>query len=211
MNDVEVWQGDCRELMARIPEGGVDAIVTDPPYPEEFWPLLAEAAPEMARVLRDGGEMVCLVGNHQLPFAIEAFAKAGLRYWWTCGMQHHTKGRMLGKRVVTTWKPALWFIKGKKRSLDDMPMDLVMGNRPGKREHEWEQGLSWFLHWCDRICDPSELILDPFAGSGTTGVACLKTGRRAILMEVEPRYIPVIHRRLRDAATPLFDSLGATL
>ena len=55
---------------------------------------------------------------------------------------------------------------------------------------------------------PPGLILDPFAGSGTTGVAALKTGRRAILIEKDPRYISIIERRVRDAATPLFGALG---
>lgn len=183
--------------------------MTDPPYPEEFWPVLEGFAPEAFRVLRDGGEMVSLVGNHQLPFALGAFTGAGFRYWWTCGMQHHSKARILGKDVVTTWKPALWFVKGKKRRHDDMPMDMVMGKKPGKREHEWEQGLAWFLHWCNRICDPGALILDPFAGTGTTLVAAMKTGRRCIGIENDPRYIPVIRRRVAGARTPLLEAMEA--
>lgn len=48
-------------------------------------------------------------------------------------------------------------------------------------------------------------VLDPFAGSGTTLVACLKTGKRGIGIESDPKYCEVIRRRVRDAATPLFD------
>lgn len=56
---------------------------------------------------------------------------------------------------------------------------------------------------------PNGPVLDPFAGSGTTGVACLKSGRRCILIEKDERYIPLIRRRLADAATPLFATLDA--
>lgn len=52
-------------------------------------------------------------------------------------------------------------------------------------------------------------VLDPFAGSGTTGVAALKTGRRCILIEKDARYIPIINRRLAEAATPLLDGIEA--
>lgn len=204
MGDVTVIHGDCLGVMTGMASGSVDAIVTDPPYPEEYWHLLPGFAAESERVLRDGGELVCLTGNHQLPAMLDAFKSTDLRFWWVCGMLSTTMGRMLGKRVVTMWKPALWYVKGKKRRLHDMPRDMVPGSKPGKREHEWEQGLAWFLHWCDRICDPGETILDPFAGTGTTGVACMKTGRKCILIEKDECYIPVIHRRLDAAATPLF-------
>jgi adenine-specific DNA-methyltransferase len=208
-DDVRIIHGDCLSILPTLDAGSVAAIVTDPPYPEEFWPTLAAAAPLMADALMDGGQMICLVGQHQLPFALDTFRSTGLRYWWTCGMQHHSKGRLLGKDVVITWKPALWFIKGKKRRLHDMPMDMVMGRKPGKTEHEWEQGALWFLHWCDRICNPGELILDPFAGTGTTGVAALKTGRPCVLIERDARYIPIIERRIAEARTPLLDLMGA--
>lgn len=50
---------------------------------------------------------------------------------------------------------------------------------------------------------PGGLILDPFAGSGTTGIAALQEGHRAILIEREPAYVDIIHRRLKEHE-PLF-------
>lgn len=53
--------------------------------------------------------------------------------------------------------------------------------------------------------DPGDLVCDPYAGSGTTGVAAAKSGRRCILIEREAKYLEVIRKRLQEAATPLLE------
>jgi len=198
-NPVVVVEGDCLDVLRAMPDGCVDAVVTDPPYPQEFWPSVQGAVMELPRLMRDGAEAVLMVGQHMLPQVLKWAESAGLRYWWTCGMLQHCSTKMLGKRVAVYWKPALWFIKGKKRVRPDMPMDMLKGNRPDKQEHPWEQGVRWFEHWCGRCCQPGDTILDPFAGSGTTGVAAIAEGRKAILVEKEPKYAAICRRRVAEA------------
>lgn len=55
---------------------------------------------------------------------------------------------------------------------------------------------------------PGDIVLDPFAGSGTTAEACMKAGRRCIAIEKDERYIKTIYRRVSEARTPLFDLDG---
>jgi len=54
----------------------------------------------------------------------------------------------------------------------------------------------WLLDWCS---DEDELVLDPFMGSGTTGVACVNLGRKFIGIEVEPKYYDIARRRITEA------------
>jgi hypothetical protein len=63
--------------------------------------------------------------------------------------------------------------------------------------------LSWLIRL---ISAPGDTILDPFAGSGTTGLACLNTGRHFIGIESDPAYHAIAQRRLDAASnqTPLF-------
>ena len=63
--------------------------------------------------------------------------------------------------------------------------------------------------WVRYICPPDGLILDPFLGSGTTAVACLKEGRRCVGIEREAEYVEIARRRVAEveAATPLFRQL----
>lgn len=50
-----------------------------------------------------------------------------------------------------------------------------------------------------RYTADSETILDPFMGSGTTGVACVKLGRKFIGIEIDPKYFDIACKRIRDA------------
>lgn len=195
-----LYHGDCLEVLPTLDDRSVDAIVTDPPYQSKYNALWRPFAAQAARVLRDGGELITLFGHYQLPIVMEAFAATSLRYWWICGMRQHARRRMLGKNVNIYFKPALWFVKGKKRTLRDMPSDLVAGSKPLKQQHVWEQGTAWFMHWCDRICDPGETILDPFMGVGTTGEACVATGRNFVGIELLQEYYTIAEQRLASAA-----------
>jgi DNA modification methylase len=56
--------------------------------------------------------------------------------------------------------------------------------------------MEWLVDFCS---EQGDLILDPFMGSGTTGVACVNTGRRFIGIEKEPKYFEIALRRIREA------------
>ncbi|MCA9876835.1 MAG: site-specific DNA-methyltransferase [Thermomicrobiales bacterium] len=65
------------------------------------------------------------------------------------------------------------------------------------------------MRWLVRlVTPPAGLVVDPFAGSGTTGVACVLEGRSALLIEREAEYLPIIAGRVRHAEGPLFASAG---
>lgn len=95
-------------------------------------------------------------------------------------------------------------------------------NSGGKHDHETQKPLSLMLELVELFTDPDDVILDPFAGSGTTGVACLRLGRRFVGIERDEKYAGVATERLRaedrglslrDARagqTSIFDTLGGT-
>jgi site-specific DNA-methyltransferase (adenine-specific) len=71
------------------------------------------------------------------------------------------------------------------------------------REHPAQKPI-WLCEALVRdFTDPGELILDPFAGSGTTGVACKRLGRRFIGFERDPKYHAIAERRIRNAREQL--------
>ena len=85
---------------------------------------------------------------------------------------------------------------GGRDGVFDVPRDLV--NRDGGRNvHPTQKPLALMLELVSLFTDPGDLILDPFAGSGTTGVAALRLGRRCILIEKDPKYAAMCVERMR--------------
>jgi DNA modification methylase len=68
------------------------------------------------------------------------------------------------------------------------------------RRHPTEKPVKLF-EWCLGFLPEATTILDPFMGSGTTGVACVKLGRRFIGVEIEPKYFDIACRRIADAVS----------
>ena len=66
------------------------------------------------------------------------------------------------------------------------------------REHPTQKPIA-VMEWCLGFLPAASTILDPFMGSGTTGVACARLGRRFIGIEIEPRYFDIACRRIEDA------------
>jgi site-specific DNA-methyltransferase (adenine-specific) len=75
----------------------------------------------------------------------------------------------------------------------------------GAHEHETQKPEPLMVELVELFTDPDEVVLDPYAGSGTTGVACLRTGRRCILIEKDARYAAIARERLKA------ESQGLTL
>lgn len=179
---------------------------------------LERVATECARVTRPGGSMFF---NHKLRYRAGAMIHPidYVREW---------EGWTLKQEIVWDVAAAIAFNCGLFAPTDERIYWLVRdGAKPG-----WNPGAAAMLsvwrvdrnrhakgsikdHPCPfpleiptrcikAVTRPGETVLDPFAGSGTTPLACLKAGRRCIAIEKDARYIPIINRRLRDAATPLF-------
>ena len=70
--------------------------------------------------------------------------------------------------------------------------------RQDGREHPTQKPVG-LMEWCIGFVPDAQIILDPFMGSGTTGVACMNLGRTFIGIEREPKYFDIACRRIEDA------------
>lgn len=190
---VTLYCGDCLTVMPTLEAGSVDAVVTDPPYGvqkaewDESFPTAWIAEAERA-----APRMLTMTGSSSL---IEA-GKA-LTDYRDCIVLHARNGMTRSKIAFGNWVPVLasgdWKWKARPNYL---PFNVGISE---KIDHPSPKPLSAMLTLMTYYTETGWLILDPFTGSGTTGVACVKTGRRFIGIEIDEGYCAIAKRRIVDA------------
>ena len=190
---------DVGAYPADVAAGSVDAIVTDPPYPEPYIPLYGTLTRLAARLLRPGGHCLVMCGQSYLPRVLALLDAGPLTYRWTLGYMTPGQSTMIwGAGVHCTWKPVIWLTNGPP----DWPLvaDTVTSDANDKRYHEWGQSVSGLSALVGRFTDPGDLVLDPFVGGGSTAVAAVGTGRLFIGSDVDEACVKQTAARLVDVA-----------
>lgn len=210
-----LYLGDCREILPTLPK--VDAVITDPPYglslgkhggaldnrerhlakqgyegyedsPENFRAVVVPSI-VAALALADRGMVFsaapmawdlpapATIGGVHLPSSVGR-TPWGFTSWSLCLM--YGRAPDLNKGHKPTWM----------RSTEKAPADI---------DHPTVKPLSW-MEWAVTLGSRrGETVIDPFMGSGTTGVACMNLGRTFIGIEREPKYFDIALRRIDDA------------
>ncbi len=205
---VTLYLGDCREILPTL--GKVDAVVTDPPYgiahKAHSNTALQNGRPRTknyadARIVGDDAEFD--------PAPYLGFPDVVL---W--GANHYAqrlpRGRWLVWNKLGSHQPwdtfsdveVAWHNKrGSDRIFSLLWKGLAQGEKinGGERHHPTMKPIA-LMEWCLGFVPEAQTILDPFMGSGTTGVAAVKLGRRFIGIEIEPRYFDIACRRIEEAS-----------
>jgi len=199
IGDATLWLGDCREILPLLPK--VDAVVTDPPYGMEFqsnYRLVkhdAIANDDTADLLRwacslDATHSTYCFGRWDNitdippPKSILTWVKNN----WSMGDLQHEHARQT--EIVL-------FYPGPRHDWPaGRPTDVLEAIRTGNNYHPTEKPVDLM----ERVVSFTRgLVLDPFMGSGATGVACAKLGRRFIGIEIEEKYFSIACKRIDEA------------
>ncbi len=218
IGDARLICADCLEVLPTLEP--VDAVVTDPPYNVGFsYASHDDAMPEaeylswIERVFsaipwQDRASLLWFwqgirVAIGQVPEVLpRGFAVHHLAAWF----KNEFAGDLWkGGHPAYSWEPIIWATNcvieyagpcGGHDGRDCLigissRHDLMAKGHPcPKTESVVEKVCRWI---------PTDAILDPFMGSGTTGVACANLGRKFIGIEIEPKYFTIACRRIRDA------------
>jgi len=193
--NIKVLNCDFREL--DIPDESVNLIFTDPPYPKEFLPLWSELSTFAARVLKPGHLLVAYSGQFWLPECIEALSEE-LEYVW-CGalVTNGPHNAIQRKHIWSRSKPLLFFSNGKYEP-GEWFEDTVFSEGRQKDEHDWQQSIGPAKDIISKLLKPGDLVLDPFAGAGTTLAAAKECNCSAIGCDTDEIAVDTILRRLDE-------------
>jgi ParB family chromosome partitioning protein len=200
---IAIRHGDFREVLGDL-RGQVDAIITDPPYLSEYIPLYGELAKLAAELLRPHGVLVVMTPHLHLPEVVNCMTPH-LRYRWICTYyMGDTKANVSAAKIATSWKPLLVFTRYDAENLRFVCSDYFSAahntaDGVQKELHHWQQSLDGFIQIVERFTEPGELVVDPFLGSGTTAVACLRLGRQFVGCDTDAGAVAIARRRVQHA------------
>lgn len=218
-----LWHGDALEILARPEFPPCDLLATDPPYrltsggdgPSNWcrqrWDYDNSGAlvacdlewsdwlPLAAARLAERCHAYVMSNDRNLPAAFGAFADAGFGFHrlLTWNKRQATPNRWYMPNVEF----CLFGYRGKARTIARPgSMAGVVMRQIDATDHPTEKPVALFQHWIENSCPPGGVVLDPFMGTGTTGVAALRAGRRFVGIELERRWFDVAIARI--AAEP---------
>ena len=199
IGDATLYLGDCRDILPTLPK--VDAVVTDPPYGIDFgraggfsashgWgPWRENVAWDQERPERAIFDAMRACSRDQIVWGGNYFTDylpptmqwlvwdKGQREFSLADCEFAWSSQRKAARIIT-------YARGK-----------AVGD--GK-EHPTQKPVQ-VMQWCIGFLPDARTILDPFMGSGTTGVACVNLGRKFIGIEIEPKYFDIACRRIEEA------------
>lgn len=207
--DINIYQGDCRELSPQvIPDGSVDLIFTDPPYPKEYHYCYEFLAQEAARVLKPNGFLIAYAGPYWKQKVMETLG-AQLDYFYDFVLMHNGNTSILWpRRIISGYKSLLCYTK---KGETPLPVTNVLGKFEGtgsdKRYHMWGQDMNSARYYIDVFSRPGDLVVDYFLGAGTFGEVSKALGRRFVGFELDGEYMAISQARLEGGLGPLVKAI----
>ena len=198
IGDARLYLGDCREILPTL--GKVDAVVTDPPYGlGKLWQG-GNAASRGRWKLNDGGGQVAWDAEAPdfLPSVLSSAPDAIIWGGHLFGLPSR-RGWLIWNKILRNWSSGECEMAWTTLDQPTRMFDYSHGELANEgKQHPTQKPLP-LMEWCLGFLPDAGTILDPFMGSGTTGVACAKLGRKFIGIEIEPRYFDIACRRIEDA------------
>ena len=201
IGNATLYLGDCMDILPTLNK--VDAVITDPPYginenskkvasrgnmavPKDYGDFDWDKAPPPDELI----ELIRTKGKYQAFFGGNYFTLPPTSCWLVWDKLNGDNDFADCELAWTNWPKAVRRLQWRWNGM------IRQGNE--ERFHPTQKPLE-VMKWVIELCPKSETILDPFMGSGTTGVAAIQMGRKFIGIEREPKYFEIACKRIEQA------------
>jgi len=211
-----VIQGDCLDIMRGMPDNCIDLVLTDPPYGINYdgettcygksgkgntfnkgiqhhkklgWDSETPGKEYFEEMMRISKNQIIFGGNY---FTDKLPVSRGWLYWDKKIINKNNKTHSDGELCWSSFNKIL------KKYVYDWIGFGYLNSPEARKQHPTQKPVNLITMILEDYSEPGMTIFDPFAGSGTTGIACLETGRNYILVEKEPEYIDIINNRINQ-------------
>lgn len=230
---MDLFQGNCLDKLKQINDNSIDLIVTDPPYlvtsrgnvGNVGGMLLKEInkkgkvfkynniscsqyAPEFYRVLKDGSHCYIMTNHVNLIEMLNTFTSNGFHFIksliWNKG------NKIMGLYYMSQFEYILFFRKGKGIQINNCGTSDILDipnkktkDKDGNNIHDTEKPIKLMEILIENSSKENDIVLDPFMGSGSTGVACVNTNRNFIGVELDENYFNIAKERINKNTNQL--------
>jgi site-specific DNA-methyltransferase (adenine-specific)/modification methylase len=207
IGNATLYLGDCMDILPTLDK--VDAVITDPPYGIGANKMtLGNGKRKLDRGNMDWDakppldELMLLIfglADKQIHWGGNYFNVPPSRCWLVWD-------KCTGANSFADCELAWTNLDSVVKKLTLPWLGSNAKDESGERVHPTQKPLN-LMRWCIDVAGKPETILDPFMGSGTTGVAAVQMGRKFIGIEREPKYFEIACKRIEDAQRT-FDMFG---
>lgn len=223
-----IYNKDCLEVLKNIPNESIDLIATDPPYPTTSRGSAGnsggmlqkdinkkgkvftynninckEYAPEFYRILKDGSHCYVMTNHINLIDMLNTFTNVGFHFIksliWDKG------NKIMGQYYMSQFEYILFFRKGRGKRINNCGTSDILSvpnkktkDENGKNIHDTEKPIRLMEILVNNSSQENELILDPFLGVGSTGIASIKNNRNFLGIEIDENYFNIAKSRLEE-------------
>lgn len=211
----DLYLGDCLDVMENIPDDSVDLVLTDPPYGIKFQShrrkiiynkiqndnnlnFLDSFFKESLSVMKQNTAIYVFCSWHN----VDTFKAVFEKYFKLKNILIWVKNNHGSGDLKSSYAPKYEFVlygnNGRKGFNFGRKEDVLFFDKTKNKLHPTQKPIDLLEFFINNSTDEQEAIIDPFMGSGSTGVACLNTGRNFIGIELDKEYFNISCNRIKE-------------
>ena len=228
---MKLINGNNLDVLSDIPDNSIDLILTDPPYNISkknnfeslnragidfgYWDKNADLftwIDKVPRIVKKGASIIIFNGWRNLNGIAERLEKNGfvvkdiIRWEKTNPMPRNRDRRYIVDYEFAIWaveKHNKWIFNRQSSTYDRSEIKMPIASRAEKKfgAHPTQKPVKLMEELLLRHSDKNDIVLDPFMGSGSTGIACLNTNRDFIGIELDENYFEIAKKRMTASRT----------